>query len=132
MEQECFTVLLRGPAPVVLCPARSIDRIRIRPEWRVPLESGRLLLLSTFPEDQRRPTARLAAERNRVVAALTDAVFVVHATPSGKTVALCRETRATGKSMYTLDGPANAELFALGAQAAPPQTVLANLSAGSA
>lgn len=42
VERECFTILLRGPAPVILCPARGIDRITIRPEWREAIESGRL------------------------------------------------------------------------------------------
>ena len=55
VEQESFTILLRGSAPVILCPARSIDRISIRPEWRGPIESGRLLRLSIFAERQRRP-----------------------------------------------------------------------------
>src|SRR5687767_1298859 len=28
MEQECLDVLLRGSQPVVLCPARNIERLR--------------------------------------------------------------------------------------------------------
>lgn len=131
VEQECFTILLRGPAPVILCPARSIGRITIRPEWREAIESGRLLVLSSFPEHQRRPTVQLAAERNRVVATLADAVFVAHAAPSSKTVALCQENCVGGKAVFTFDDPANAELLALGARAATPQTLLAGLSAGT-
>jgi predicted Rossmann fold nucleotide-binding protein DprA/Smf involved in DNA uptake len=120
VEQECFTILLRGPAPVILCPARRIDRITIRPEWRAPIESGRLLLFSIFAEHQRRPTAQLAMERNRLVAALADVVFVAHAAPSSKTAEFCREAWVSGKAMYTLDNPANAELISLGARPVTP------------
>jgi predicted Rossmann fold nucleotide-binding protein DprA/Smf involved in DNA uptake len=120
VEQECFTILLRGPAPLILCPARSIDRITIRPEWRVPVESGRLLLLSIFAEHHRRPTAQLAMERNRLVAALADVVFVAHAAPSSKTAEFCREGWVGAKAMYTLDNPANTELIALGARPVAP------------
>ena len=70
VEQECFTILLRGPASLILCPARSIGRMTIRPEWKAPIERGRLLLLSILADHQQRPTAQLAMERNRPVAAL--------------------------------------------------------------
>ena len=120
VEQECLTILLRGPVPLILCPARSIGRMTIRPEWRAPIESGRLLLLSIFAEHHRRPTAQLAMERNRLVAAFADIVFVVHAAPSSKTVEFCREVRAVAKAMYTLDDPANTELISFGAKAVMP------------
>jgi len=115
VEQECLTILLRGPASVVLCPARSVTGLRIRPEWRVPLDNGRLLLLSAFPESQRRPTVRLAAERNRLVAALADMMLVVHAAQSSKTLELVRQGVLATKTVYTFDDPANAHLLTLGA-----------------
>jgi len=115
VEKECLTVLLRGPAPVILCPARSIDKIAIRPEWRTSLHQGRLLLLSAFPANLRRPTAQLAAQRNRLVAALADLVLIVHAAASSKTFDLCRELCPGGKLVYTFDDPANADLLSLGA-----------------
>jgi predicted Rossmann fold nucleotide-binding protein DprA/Smf involved in DNA uptake len=125
VEQECFTILLRGPAPLILCPARSIDRITIRPEWRAPIKSGRLLLLSIFAECQRRPTAQLAMERNRLAAALADIVFVAHAAPSSRTAQFCREGSVGAKALWTLDDPANTELISLGARpVTPPEAPL--------
>jgi hypothetical protein len=100
--------------------ALRLIRITIRPEWRAPVESGRLLLLSIFAEHQRRPTAQLAMERNRLVAAVADVVFVAHAAPSSKTAEFCREAWVSGKAMYTLDNPANAELILLGARPVTP------------
>ena len=70
MEKECLRLLLRGTQPVVICPARSIENMRIPADWRPALEEGRLLVLSPFPPHQRRPTAKAAEQRNDLVADL--------------------------------------------------------------
>lgn len=61
VERECLTILPRGPAPVIFCPARSVDTLTIKPEWRTSLNQGRMLILSLFPEKEKRATARLSA-----------------------------------------------------------------------
>ncbi|MBW2737490.1 MAG: hypothetical protein JRE64_01305, partial [Deltaproteobacteria bacterium] len=43
MERECLTILLRGAQPVIICPARSINNMRINREYKKPLKDGRLL-----------------------------------------------------------------------------------------
>ena len=48
MERECLRLLLRGNQPVVVCPARGIDNMRIPRDWRPALDDGRLLVLSPF------------------------------------------------------------------------------------
>lgn len=116
MEQECLRLLLRGRQPVVVCPARGIEHMRIPRDWRPGLEEGRLLILSPFPATARRPTAKLAAQRNELVAALAERVFIAHAAPGGQTEAFAQKVAASGKPLLTLDSPANANLFALGAQ----------------
>jgi predicted Rossmann fold nucleotide-binding protein DprA/Smf involved in DNA uptake len=63
----------------------------------------------------RRPTAETAAQRNRLVLALAGGVFIAHAASGSKTEALCRDARAWGKPVFTLDSPDNAHLRALGA-----------------
>ena len=68
MEKEALRLLLRGQQPVVLCLARGLEGMRIRAEYRQPLEQGRLLLLSPFAGEVRRVTAKTALLRNRVVA----------------------------------------------------------------
>ena len=82
MEKEW---LLRGSQPVVVCPARGIDNMRIPRDWRPALDDGRLLVLSPLPATARRPTAELAAQRNDLVAELAQRVFIAHAAPSSKT-----------------------------------------------
>ena len=121
MEKECLRLLLRGRQPVVVCPARGIDNMRIPRDWRGPLEEGRLLVLSPFPPTHRRPTAELSAKRNDLAAALAQRVFIAHAAPGGKTEAFARKLAASGKPLLTLDSPANANLVEMGAEAIAPE-----------
>src|SRR5262249_33903510 len=81
MEKECLEVLLRGRQPVVVCPARSIERLRMPVGWRKPYAEGRLLILSPFAAHQRRPTTAFAEHRNRFVATLATHIFVAYAGP---------------------------------------------------
>lgn len=115
LERECLRFLLRGRQPVIICPARGIDHMRIPSGWREPLDTGRLLILSPFPSNVRRAGRQLAEERNRVVAALAERVLIVHAAPGGKTEQLCHQVVAWGKPLFTLDDDANAHLIELGA-----------------
>jgi len=114
MEKECLDLLLRGNQPVVMCPARSIEGMRLPSALKSHIESGRLLLLSPFKQKDRRPTAKLAEERNRFVAALATEVFVAYAAEGGKTEQLCRDLIAATKPVFTFDTPANARLVAIG------------------
>jgi len=117
MEKECLDLLLRGKQPIVICPARGLQRMRIPPTWKKPLESGRLLILSPFGEKHRRATADLAAERNQFVAALSDGVFIAHAASGSKTEKFCLELIARGTSVFVLDRKDNQRLLDCGARA---------------
>ena len=114
MERECLRLLLRGSQPIVVCPARGIDTMRIPRDWRPALNDGRLLVLSPFPATTRRPTAELAAQRNDLVASLASRVFIAHAAPRSKTEAFARKLIESGKPLLTLDSPANANLAEMG------------------
>lgn len=82
VERECLQILLRGDAPVILCPARSMLE-RLPAQWAIAAASGRMLILSAFPATATRITAELAVRRNEFVAALADEVFIAHATIGG-------------------------------------------------
>lgn len=116
MEREFLLLLLRGTVQVIVCPARSIEKMRIPTEWRKPLAEGRLLVLSPFEESQRRMTAELAEMRNDFVAALADEVFIAYATPGGRTEAFARKVIASGKKVFTLDAHENSRLIDVGAE----------------
>lgn len=109
-EREALTVLLRGPQPVIVCPARSLARMRLKAEYKAPLAEGRLLLLSPFPDTVRRATQATAYQRNRFVAALAGQVLIAHAHPGSKTAQLAREVAGWGMPVVTLAHPANVHL----------------------
>jgi predicted Rossmann fold nucleotide-binding protein DprA/Smf involved in DNA uptake len=116
IERDCLHFLLRGTQPIVICPARGIERMRVPPEWKAPLAAGRLLVVSRIPAHERRVTAALAVERNRFVAELCSAALVIHAGADSRTEAWCRTVLELGKPLWTLDDPGNARLVALGAR----------------
>ncbi len=115
MEKELFRFLARGTQPIVVCPARSLDRMRLPSEWREAVSHDRLLVISPFAPGCRRLTADLARERNRFVAQLADEIFVAHAASGGKTEELFQWIRSKGKPCSTIDCPENGELIAMGA-----------------
>ena len=129
MERECLRILLRGEQPIVVCPARGIESMRIPSEWRGALEQSRLVIASPFPATLRRPTVASAQLRNEFVASLAPRVFIAHAAPGGKTEAFARRLAETGKPLFTIDSPANTNLMKMGALAVSADTV--NLLAGS-
>ncbi len=116
MEKECLDLLLRGAAPVVVCPARGLGTMRIAKGWQNPLAEGRLLLLSFFDDSVRRATARNTARRNAYVAALADRIFIAHAEKGGKTETLCKNALSGAKPVFTLASADNAHLLELGAR----------------
>jgi predicted Rossmann fold nucleotide-binding protein DprA/Smf involved in DNA uptake len=123
IERDCLHFLLRGRQPIVVCPARGIERMRIPPEWKAPIAEGRLLVVSRIPEGERRVTAALAAERNRLVADLCAAALVIYATPGGRTEEWCRDVLALDKPVWTLDAPENVHLIELGARPFSPDAM---------
>jgi predicted Rossmann fold nucleotide-binding protein DprA/Smf involved in DNA uptake len=123
MEQEALILLLRGTQPLIVCPARAIEEMRLPAAWQAALRQERLLLLSPFEPAQRRATAERAQQRNKVVAALATAVFVAHATPGGSTEALCRYVLAWGKPLLALESDYNPGLIARGAQPVRPENI---------
>ena len=127
LERECLRLLLRGAQPVVVCPARSIDNMRIPRNWRPALDGGRLLVLSPFPATARRPTVELAAQRNDLVADLAQRVFIAHAAPGSKTEAFAHKLADTGKPLLTLDSLSNANLVEMGADVFDPARDLTEL-----
>jgi len=116
MEKECLALLLKGTQPVVICPARSIDNMKISAPWRKPLDDGRLLVLSIFPSEQKRVTAELAERRNQLVGVLAHALMVPYATPGGATEDVALAVMKRGKKVICLSGVENSNLLENGAR----------------
>ena len=116
VEKECLRVLLRGSQPIILCPARNIENMRLKPAWKGALAEGRLLILSIFDSKHRRSTTGLANQRNTFVAALADKICIAHASEGSKTLQFAQQVSEWGKPLFTFDTPANKSLFQCGAQ----------------
>jgi predicted Rossmann fold nucleotide-binding protein DprA/Smf involved in DNA uptake len=83
VEKECLPILLRGKQPIIICLARSLEKIRIPAAWRGGLDTGRLLLLSPFEKRPSRATVESSHQRNELVAAMSDEILIIHAEPGG-------------------------------------------------
>jgi len=90
VEKECLRILLRGSAPIIMCPGRAIEAMRIPAECRTAFDSGRVLFLSPFTKQPTRVTKESASRRNEVVAALADEAYIAHVAPGGKTSEIVR------------------------------------------
>jgi predicted Rossmann fold nucleotide-binding protein DprA/Smf involved in DNA uptake len=116
MEREALNILLRGSNPIVICLARSIEKMRIRSEYKKLLNDGRLLVVSPFIDKPRRPTAETSFYRNQFVVALANQILVTYAESSSKTERTCVFALECKKSLYTLDDASNSNLVKLGAR----------------
>jgi len=123
MERECLSILLRGTQPVIFCPAKNINGMRIKKEYKKPLEEGRLLFLSPFEENKPRISVKTSHYRNLFVASLSAVVFVTHAGPGSKTEAFCREILSWQKPIYTFESDYNKNLIEMGAQPIKPENI---------
>jgi predicted Rossmann fold nucleotide-binding protein DprA/Smf involved in DNA uptake len=114
MERECLNILLKGKQQIIFCLARNIEGMRVKPEYKKPLEEGRLLILSPFTEKAKRISSDRALERNRFIAAIGDSIFIPYAAPNSKTEELCKELVAWNKPLYTLPSETSSNLIEMG------------------
>ena len=111
VELECLNILLKGRQPVIICPARSIEGMHIKREYKKPLEDGRLLIISPFTGKERRISSEKAQRRNYFVAALAETIFIPYAAPKSKTEIFYHELLKRRKQVYTIDDEKNMHLI---------------------
>ena len=116
LEQEALLTLIQGQGGIIICPARSIDTMRVPIAWQQALSDGRLLVISPFGTHEERITARLAARRNKFVADVADRVLIVYAEPASRTAELAQTILDRGKRLLTLPAPENKHLLEIGAE----------------
>jgi predicted Rossmann fold nucleotide-binding protein DprA/Smf involved in DNA uptake len=114
VERECLNILLKGREPVIICPARSIDKMRIKTEYKKPFEDGRLLIVSPFTGKEKRISSERANERNRFAGAIATSIFIPYAEPNSNTEKLCRELLTWNKPVFTLQTEFTMDLISLG------------------
>jgi len=101
LEKECLRIFLRGKQPIIICPARAIETMRIPSDCRAAYEAGRILFLYPFIKQPKRVTKDSALRRNEVVAALADEVFIAHVTPGGQTERTARMLKRWGVNDFS-------------------------------
>jgi len=122
VEEEWLKIALDSSQPIIICPAREIDSMRIPESFRMALEMGRLLIISPFSEISRASGANVRY-RDRMVAALADEAMVVYADMDQRGEAFFSEMVGWQKPLYTFSSSsnkANRKLLALGAKAIFP------------
>lgn len=111
VERKCLSQFLQGTQPVILCPARGLEEIRLPTESKQAIIKDWLLLLKRRKQRIHRASTNLARMRNRFVAALAETIFITHVATSSKTEALARQILAWNKPLLTLDDPENSNLI---------------------
>jgi predicted Rossmann fold nucleotide-binding protein DprA/Smf involved in DNA uptake len=94
VEKDMLDILLKGKGPIVICPARGLDGMRIESRFRSRLRAGTLLFCSVAPAQARRVTSELAEERNYLVAALASDWKFIHVEPGGRLEAMKKKLDA--------------------------------------
>ncbi len=116
VEQEALQIIIRGTSPVIIMLARSLQGMRLKPEYRTLLDQDRLLLLSPFETDIKRISTASSLKRNSILAALSHTLFIPYAHPCGNLEQLCLELSQRHQIFYTLDSEYNRQLLAQGAK----------------
>ena len=102
VERDFLHHLLAGRCKLIICPARSLEGMRLPAAWQKAIAAERLLLLSPFTAgSQRRQSARLADHRNELVLALSDQILLLHAAPASRTEHLIHEAARSGNPLLT-------------------------------
>jgi predicted Rossmann fold nucleotide-binding protein DprA/Smf involved in DNA uptake len=114
IEKDCLDLLLKGTQPVAICPARGIENMRIPKAWQNPMTENRLLIISPFEPKHRRPTTKLAEQRNKFGAYLANKIFVAHASEASQTERFCTEIITLGKQIHTFNIKENYQLSQFG------------------
>ena len=91
IEKDVFHYLLKGKQPIILALARGIPK-RIDPVLKPFIDSGRLLLVTPFEENETRVTKATAEIRNMFMINLTDNVVIGYASPNGALAGILKNT----------------------------------------
>ena len=82
IEKDVFEILIKGTQPIILVLARGVLK---RWEKRIIklVDENRLLVISPFAENIKRPTNKTALKRNIIIAEISNKVFIPYYTPGG-------------------------------------------------
>ena len=82
IEKDVFHYLLAGTQPVIMVLARGMKE-KIKPELKVAIAAGRLLLITPFENSVKRITAETAEQRNRFMIEISDDIVIGYTSKGG-------------------------------------------------
>jgi len=83
IEKDILHYLLKGKQPIIVALARGLKQ-RIEPEFIKPIEQGRLLIVSPFPNEIKRVTTDTAGIRNKFMLEMADVIVIGYLKKDGK------------------------------------------------
>lgn len=132
VERDCLEFLLRGRQPVLVMPARPLERFRPPAAWATAITEGRLMLESPFSPDERGSPLANARRRNEALADRAAALLIAYGHPGGGVERLALGVLAKGvKPVYAFDLPENGALLKAGARPLDPASLPVDLVPGT-
>lgn len=83
IEKDVLHYLLKGKQPIILALARGLKE-KVEPEFKEPIEQGRLLIITPFEKKVKRVTELTAEIRNKLMTDLADSITVGYASEGGQ------------------------------------------------
>jgi DNA processing protein len=123
LEKEAFQVVMRLPASLVICVAKSLQRFAPSEVIKFRLHEGRSLLLTHCSPKAKRISREASLRRNQLVIGLAKALLVLSAPDESSSLALAREAVRAGTPVFTPDHPLNRSLLELETPAATIENI---------
>jgi hypothetical protein len=89
LEKDVLHYLLKGKQPIIVALARGLKE-KVETVFQVPMEQGRLLIVTPFEKKIKRVTEETAATRNKMMLEIADSITVGYANPGGQLELLLR------------------------------------------
>ena len=83
IEKDVLHYLLKGKQPIIIALARGLKQ-QVEPIFKLPVDEGRLLLITPFENKIERITPNTAATRNKFMIELADEITVGYASKNGQ------------------------------------------------
>ncbi|MBK7377861.1 MAG: DNA-processing protein DprA [Ignavibacteriales bacterium] len=82
IEKDVFDILIKGKQPIILVLARGMLK-RVNQILMDLIAENRLLIISPFDKKITRPTSQTAIKRNKLIAEISDKIFIPYSDPNG-------------------------------------------------
>jgi hypothetical protein len=83
IEKDVLHYLLKGTQPIIVALARGLKE-KVEPEFKKPLDQGRLLIISPFDKNLKRVTEQTALARNKMMLEIADVIVIGFASSGGQ------------------------------------------------